>query len=194
MNVALFGTSADPPTSGHQAILEKLALQFDRVAVWAADNPFKPNQTLLFHRQTMLMLMVSAVQRRHQNVTLQPQLAHLRSLHSVHQAQADFPDAQLTLVIGSDLVDSLPTWYQARELLRSVTLLIVPRPGAPLDLAELAVLKNLDGHYAIADFEGLNVSSTDYRHHGQSSLVLPEIASYIQKHKLYSTRNNYPTG
>jgi Cytidylyltransferase-like len=53
IHTALFGTSADPPTLGHQAILEWLATQFDEVAVWAADNPFKVQQTPLYHRQTM---------------------------------------------------------------------------------------------------------------------------------------------
>jgi nicotinate-nucleotide adenylyltransferase len=187
MNVALFGTSADPPTPGHQAILEGLAPRFDHVAVWAADNPFKPNQTPLIHRQAMLKLMVEAVRTAYQNVALQPQLAHLRSLHSVHQAQTDFPGARLTLVVGSDLIGTLPSWYQAGELLRSVDLLVVPRPGAPLDAAHFAVVEQLGGQYSIADFEGPNVSSTDYRHYGPLSLTLPEIAAYIQEHGLYAT-------
>ncbi|MEM6592470.1 MAG: nicotinic acid mononucleotide adenylyltransferase, partial [Cyanobacteria bacterium P01_C01_bin.73] len=37
--IALFGTSADPPHQGHQAILTWLARRFNHVAVWAADNP-----------------------------------------------------------------------------------------------------------------------------------------------------------
>ena len=41
MKIALFGTSADPPTIAHQKIISWLGSQFDRVAVWAANNPFK---------------------------------------------------------------------------------------------------------------------------------------------------------
>ena len=52
--IALFGTSADPPTSGHQAILLWLSQRFDKVVVWASDNPFKTHQTLLEHRMAML--------------------------------------------------------------------------------------------------------------------------------------------
>ena len=44
MRIALFGTSADPPTAGHQKILRWLSEGYDRVAVWAADNPFKCHQ------------------------------------------------------------------------------------------------------------------------------------------------------
>ncbi|NJM46313.1 MAG: nicotinic acid mononucleotide adenylyltransferase, partial [Alkalinema sp. RU_4_3] len=41
LKLALFGTSADPPTLGHLAIVNYLSAKYDRVAVWAADNPFK---------------------------------------------------------------------------------------------------------------------------------------------------------
>ena len=118
IQIALFGTSADPPTLGHQAILEWLATQFDEVAVWAADNPFKVQQTPLGHRQAMLALLVEAINAKYSNVKLYPQLAHLRTLYSVQQAQVDFPSACLTLVVGSDLVNTLPTWFHAGELLQ----------------------------------------------------------------------------
>lgn len=58
MNIALFGTSADPPTVGHQQILLGLATQFDRVVVWASDNPFKHHGASLNDRAGMLSLVV----------------------------------------------------------------------------------------------------------------------------------------
>ncbi|MGL6133191.1 MAG: nicotinate-nucleotide adenylyltransferase, partial [Prochlorococcaceae cyanobacterium] len=39
--VAMLGTSADPPTRGHQALLEGLLNLYPRVATWASDNPVK---------------------------------------------------------------------------------------------------------------------------------------------------------
>jgi cytidyltransferase-related domain len=59
--IALFGTSADPPTSGHQAILFWLSQRFDKVVVWASDNPFKNHQTLLEHRMAMLSLLIEEI-------------------------------------------------------------------------------------------------------------------------------------
>ena len=58
MKIALFGTSADPPTAAHQTILQWLSDHYDQVAVWASDNPFKENQTPLSHRMTMLALLI----------------------------------------------------------------------------------------------------------------------------------------
>lgn len=39
--IALLGTSADPPTRGHQVLLEGLLNRYDHVATWASDNPLK---------------------------------------------------------------------------------------------------------------------------------------------------------
>ena len=39
--IALLGTSADPPTRGHQALLEQLLEHHGQVVTWASDNPGK---------------------------------------------------------------------------------------------------------------------------------------------------------
>lgn len=189
IRIALFGTSADPPTLGHQAIVERLATQFDKVAVWAADNPFKSQQTPLRDRQAMLALLVEDIAKRFSNVKLYPQLAHLRTLHSVQQAQVDFPNACLILTVGSDLVDTLPTWFKASELLKQVELLIVPRPGTPITSTNLKAIKDLGGRFTLADFEGPDISSSDYRQKGQHYPMIPAIAAYIQQHGLYNSEN-----
>lgn len=61
MHIALFGTSADPPHQGHCEILRWLATQFDHVAVWASDNPFKTHQSPLGDRSAMLRLMIGDI-------------------------------------------------------------------------------------------------------------------------------------
>jgi nicotinate-nucleotide adenylyltransferase len=122
-------------------------------------------------------------------VKLYPQLAHLRTLHSVRQAQVDFSSACLTLVVGSDLVDTLPTWFRASELLQLVELLIVPRPGTPIASTNLKALKDLGGRFTLAQFEGPDVSSTDYRQKGEHYPMIPAIATYIHQHGLYNSEN-----
>ena len=48
--VALFGTSADPPTRGHQALLEGLLQLYPTVATGASDNPLKQHGAPLEQR------------------------------------------------------------------------------------------------------------------------------------------------
>ncbi|MDE5114158.1 MAG: adenylyltransferase/cytidyltransferase family protein, partial [Trichodesmium sp. St15_bin1_1] len=52
--IALFGTSADPPTVGHKMIIEWLSQNFDKAVVWVSDNPFKYHETSLEQRAIML--------------------------------------------------------------------------------------------------------------------------------------------
>ena len=59
--IALFGTSADPPTLGHQALLEGLLTLFPRVATWASNNPMKDHKATLKKRQAMLSALVEAI-------------------------------------------------------------------------------------------------------------------------------------
>ena len=56
--IALFGTSADPPTRGHQALLEQLLHRYDRVATWASDNPMKQHGAALSVRAMLLTALV----------------------------------------------------------------------------------------------------------------------------------------
>jgi len=54
--IALLGTSADPPTHGHRALLEGLLRQYPAVATWASDNPQKRHTAPLALRQALLAI------------------------------------------------------------------------------------------------------------------------------------------
>lgn len=186
LRLALFGTSADPPTIAHQAILEWLAQRFDQVVVWAADNPFKTHPTPLADRQAMLQLLIQAIQPIYPNIAVYPEFSHPRSLRTVEQVQQCWPAAVLTLVVGSDVLTKMSDWYQAETLFRQVNLLVVQRPDAPPDPADLAALRRKGATVAIADFVGPQVSSTAYREQGNTAGLIPAVAAYIQEKGLYA--------
>ena len=184
--VALFGTSADPPTAGHQAILRWLSQHYDWVAVWAADNPFKSHQTSLEHRGAMLRLLIEDINCTRENIVLHPELSSYRTLETLEKAKEYWgADADFTLVIGSDLVSQLPRWYRVKDLLRQVQLLVVPRPGYPVGDADLQRLMQLGAEVAIADLTGLAVSSTAYRENGDTQALTPPVQAYIHREHLY---------
>jgi len=185
LNIALFGTSADPPTIGHQIIIAWLAQRFDWVAVWAADNPFKGHQTPLDHRMTMLGLMIQDLDPPRHNVHLHPELSQSRTIHTLEIAKQRWKNADFTLVIGSDLVTQLPNWYRIEELLQEVDLLIVPRPGYPLSEPSLGELRHRGARVAIADLTCPDTSSTAYRAQGKTDGLTPPIEDYIHREHLY---------
>ena len=57
-DIALLGTSADPPTRGHQALLTGLLEHYPRVATWASDNPMKQHAADLNMRRDLLQALV----------------------------------------------------------------------------------------------------------------------------------------
>jgi len=189
MMIALFGTSADPPTVGHLAILKWLGEHFDQVAVWASDNPFKAHQTSLEHRQEMLRRLIQDINRPEENVAVYPELSDPKALTTVQLAQQRWPKAEFTFVIGSDLVPKLTQWYRIEAVLSQVQLLVIPRPGYPLEEQDLQQLTQKGGKIAIADFTGPDMSSTAYRDQGNGVGLTPSVAAYIHQAGLYECLN-----
>ncbi|GAB4238785.1 MAG: nicotinate-nucleotide adenylyltransferase [Stanieria sp.] len=185
--IALFGTSADPPTSGHQNILSWLAQHYDLVVVWASDNPFKEHQTSLKDRTEMLRLAIAEIHQPNK-ILLQEELSDRRTLITVKKAREIWgKEAEFTLVIGSDLVKQIVTWYRVEELFTQVKLLIVPRPGYSITKTDLEAISNKGGTYAIATLNVPQVSSTAYRREGDQQVITPAVQNYIIQKHLYST-------
>ncbi|MDF5719183.1 MAG: nicotinate-nucleotide adenylyltransferase [Rhizonema sp. PD37] len=192
MRIALFGTSADPPTAGHQTIIKWLSEHYDWVAVWAADNPFKSHQTPLSHRVAMLQLLIAEIMPQ-QNIGLEQELSAIRTLESVEKAKRRWLEATFTLTIGSDLLTQLSNWYQVENLLQEVQLLVVPRSGYGINELSLEKVRQLGGKIAIANFTGPEVSSTAYRENGDKEALTSPVFDYIHQQHLYESLSKNST-
>lgn len=184
--IALFGTSADPPTAGHQSILRWLSAHYDWVGVWTSDNPFKNHQTSWCHRMAMLKLLIDDINPPRNNIYLSKKLSHRRSLTSLAKAKKIWGNYHdYSLVVGSDLINQIRRWYHIEELLEQVNLLIVPRSGYDLAQKDLIALNKLGGNYQIADLDAPAVSSTAYRENQNKSVLIQPIQEYIYQEQLY---------
>ena len=188
MKVALFGTSADPPTIAHRDIIHWLALQqFDRVAVWAADNPFKAHGASLEQRSQMLELLIDEIEPvSNGHVKVYRNLSSKRTLETLLIAQEIWRNSEFVLTIGADLVPQISQWYRVSELLSQVKLLIVPRIGNSIESADLQRLTELGAQISIAPLSTPIISSTAIRNTHSIQGVAPIVATYIHQHNLYS--------
>ena len=57
--VALFGTSADPPSDGHKKIIEELSKIYKLVISYASDNPYKKHSEDLYFRSLLLKTLIN---------------------------------------------------------------------------------------------------------------------------------------
>ncbi len=128
--VALFGTSADPPTVGHLGVLEGLATRYPEVATWASDNPLKQHGAPLDLRARLLEKLVNTL--AHPRVHWIQELSSPWTIETLARARRRWPQAELVLVIGSDLLEQIPRWRAADQLLPQVRLAVIPRRGWPL--------------------------------------------------------------
>ena len=185
--IALFGTSADPPTVGHQTILHWLAQHYDRVVVWASDNPFKQHQTPLVDRTEMLELAIADLNLARNNISLHPELSDRRTLITVNKAKEKWgEEVEFTLVIGSDILGQITSWYRSQELLEQVKVLIVPRLGYIIQERDLNTLEAAGGQFAIASLNAPKVSSSSYRLEKDASFITPAVNNYIWQNNLYN--------
>ena len=189
--IALFGTSADPPTAGHQTILKWLSEHYDLVIVWASDNPFKEHQTSLENRSQMLRLAIEEINSAPSNIHLFQELSDRRSLLTIQKARNIWQDAEFTFVIGSDLVSQISSWYHIEELLAQVKILVVPRPGYGIIKSDLDALTNLGGNFSIATLNAPEASSTAYRLQGDQTVLTPAVAAYINQQHLYENNSEF---
>jgi nicotinate-nucleotide adenylyltransferase len=185
MEIALFGTSADPPSVGHQQILAWLAQHYDKCVVWVSDNPFKQHQATLTQRLAMMALTIQDLGSAYPNLELHPDIANSRTIYTVELARQRWQNAHFTLVVGADLLPQLPKWYRSADLLSQVKLLVMPRHGIEITPALIAPLLAMGTIITIAPTAIADVSSTAYRHHHDRTVIIPAVSRYIESAQLY---------
>ena len=181
--IALFGTSADPPSTGHRALLSGLVDHYPQVVTWASSNPFKQHGAPLALRAALLQALVD--QLANPRLRLEQQLSSPRAIETLDRARALWPGSELVFVVGSDLVSQIPRWYQAQQLLGLGRLAVVPRQGWPLLETDLERLRQLGARVELLPLAIPASASSQIRHHPSPELVPPALWPELVKHNLY---------
>lgn len=182
-SLALFGTSADPPTPGHRALLAGLARRYGQVATWASDNPCKQHGAPLTLRAALLQAVVDDLDDP--RVVLEQRLSSPRALDTLDRAAALWPNQPLVFVVGSDLAPQIPSWYRASELLARCQLAVVPRQGWPLEPGDLEQLQQLGGQAEVLELPVPATASSAIRQQPSPELVPAALWPELLKHNLY---------
>ena len=139
--IGLFGGTFDPVHTAHLEVAEAVRedLGLDRMLLVVANQPWQKEGARPVTPAEDRWAMVEAALADH------PGLEASRieidrggpsyTIDTVRQLHAAHPDAELFVVVGSDVVAGLPTWRHEDELRHEATLAVVTRPGAPLTAA-----------------------------------------------------------
>ncbi|MGI0481958.1 nicotinate-nucleotide adenylyltransferase [Geminocystis sp. CENA526] len=184
MTVALFGTSSDPPTIAHKTILGYLSQNYDLVAVYASDNPFKTHACSLVDRAKMLQLLLEDINLS--NIIHCQDISDRRTLNTVRKARQKWgEDVDLTMVIGGDLASQIFTWYEAEKLWRQLKVLLIHREGYMIEQEIIKKINDRSRGCLVASCEIPPFSSTDYRHNHDETVLTDKVKTYIKENRLY---------
>ncbi len=186
-SIALFGTSADPPTLGHEALLNELTKIFPKVITWASDNPDKKHQIPLIKRTELLRILVKKIS--HPNLELVQELSSPRTIYTLKKAFELWPKANFSFVIGSDLAVQVPKWLHVRSILNKVKIAIAMRDGWPISYNQLEEIKRLGGEVYLLPFNIPESSSSKFRKRPQEVLVPQELVPLLLEENLYGLRD-----
>jgi nicotinate-nucleotide adenylyltransferase len=189
-----FGGSFNPIHVGHLLVARAIAESggFDRVVlIPSAQPPHKPGTADLADARHRLGMCQAVT--RHDPLFEVDDLELRRtgpsySIDTIRELKQG-GDGAISWLIGADMLQILPQWHRAEELLGEVEFVIAQRPGYAVDWAALPhAFQSLRPKVVTAPL--LEISASDIRRRvreGQSIryLVPPEVERYIFSHKLY---------
>ncbi len=192
--IGLFGGTFDPVHNAHVALARSARddLHLDELRWIPTGRPWQKSRTITegTHREAMVRLAIAGEPRMTLDRTELEREGPSYTLDTVRELQAGEPGAIWFLVIGQDQYAGLHTWNGWRDLLGRVVLAVANRPG-PLAPVDPEVLRCPHQSVPLAM---LDISATDIRARAAagldiSSLVPPQVARYIDSHRLYAANS-----
>jgi len=187
---AILGGSFDPVHEAHIEIARRALRQVPCDEVWflpAARAVHKPDgaHAGIADRRAMLDL---AIEGEKGLAICDLEIGHgvaRRSLESMTELAARWPDRRWFFLLGEDSFRALDTWYRPEELLRIAAPVVAPRPGSggerPAEWRGIAV-RWLGG-------DGIDLDSTAIRRAlaagDRPGGLDPRVLRYIDEHGLY---------
>lgn len=188
--LGLFGGRFDPPHLGHLRVAQEALERLELDAVWfvpAQTPPHKPAQASAEDRFVMTVLatlttpafFVSRAELRRPGPSF--------TIDTVSSVQAQHPGAALYFITGVDAYADIASWHRAPELVETVTMVAVSRPGYSLAALPAAYREKV----TLLERVDIELSSTEVRRRlreGRSVrfLVPDPVENYLGKYHLYA--------
>lgn len=148
--VAFFGGSFDPPHRGHLAVARaaRVALGLDTVLFApVGSQPLKPNGPTASFEERLAMTTLAIASQPSFAVSQidapKSSAAPNYTVDTLRRLRRDFPGVTMFCLMGADSFLGLRHWHCAAEIPFIAPLIVVSRPGQPLDDLRTALPPNL---------------------------------------------------
>ncbi len=198
MRIAFFGGTFDPPHKGHIELADNVLQSnvCDRITfipAWVPPHKANSHITAFEHRMAMLKLAIESYPDMNvDDIEFREQRIPSYTLDTMRSLRRKLPDDDLMMLIGSDSLRQMHSWYRSKELVDEFTIVTYPRPGETVSRRELLEHWNesqtdklLSG--LLSGLEKYDLSSTMIRSGGNNGLnmVSDKVKEYINVNSLY---------
>ncbi len=162
LRIGLFGGTFDPPHVGHlvTAVNVRHALGLDQIILMVANVPWqKQGSRAITPAPERLAMVEAAVGDVDGLVAGRQEIDHggpSYTADTLRTLAVEHPGAELFTVVGDDAAAGITTWARHDEVVATSSLVVVDRPGAPVELPS-----GFD--WIRVEVPRLEVSSTDLR-------------------------------
>ncbi len=201
MRIAIFGGTFDPVHTEHirvaEAAIETLAL--DRLLVMPAHTPPHKQDKILSSdadRLALCRLAFSDVERAEISDYEIARGGTSYTYLTCEHFRAQYPDAELFWLVGTDMLRDFPTWKHTEKILNAVTLAVCARNEKAdwLKKEKKGFREKFGVDFVTVGYNGADVSSTKIRILAGAGMDLTafveeKTAAYIREKNLYRIEN-----
>lgn len=194
-SVLVFGGSFDPVHNGHLAIAKQARELTGAAEVWFVPSAIAPLRDHLAAppEDRLALVRVAVGETPHTRVLdLAIRMGGVSyTAETMDALRGEYPDADLSVLVGADAARTLPGWHRAADLLAREHFVVVNRTGPPaLDMDELSSLGFVPGSTTLLSVDSPNISASEVRERcaaGQSlaGLVPDAVAASIVTSGMY---------
>ncbi len=184
-SIALFGTSADPPTIGHKKILEELSKIYAFTISYVSNNPQKKHIEDISIRSDLLKTLIDDLDNP--KILFNQKISSQWAVESIKKCKEIYKFDNLDFVIGSDLIKDIFYWKNFDKITNEVSFLVLLREGYPVESNTLKMLETNKVKFKISTIKIPNISSSKLRSNFNYSNLPTSIIDIVKKNNLYES-------
>ena len=184
-SIALFGTSADPPTIGHEKILQELSKIYPYTISYVSNNPNKEHKENISIRIHLLKTLIEDLDNP--KILFNQRVSSKWAVESIKNCKKFYKFNNLDFVIGSDLIKDIFYWKNFDKLIREVNFFIITREGFPVESSTLKMLETYKVKFKISTIKIPNISSSKFRLNFDYSNLPTSLKDFVKKNNLYKS-------
>jgi nicotinate-nucleotide adenylyltransferase len=199
MRIGIYGGSFNPVHNGHIHLAKAAMKDFGLDRIFLLPSKISPHRSSAEYasgEDRLEMLRLAVENEKHMEVSDYEIRSDRVSytIYTIEHFRSLFPDDELCLLVGSDMLLSFEKWFRFEDILSQATLCAVSRNNGDMEqLKEKASFLSQYGCVRISETQPVEISSTEIRKKIEKNTdctcyLHKNVVQYIRSKGLYSVR------